>query len=317
MKKRTLSDLDMPAYLLNCPLSVSSNQPNNKWMTDALAKGEDITIDVDDAVGQWYDLYSILSANGIVQLLPTPTFKTGELQDLVYVANMGICLNLPKGRNVIVVSNFTSPPRQAETAVGEYFFKGMGYDEVVVCTYKFEGEADLKHIRDNIYIGGYGMRTDIRAFIWMEEKFNIQIIKVKITNPNLYHFDCSLFPMSKEVVIFDGLNFTKDEMDEVKRVVEVIPVKNQSLLDYGMTNMCRVGSLILVGSDLHDLDTSIPEEREAYKIEREKINFLEDVCMELSLELNPVNLSVFYSSGAALSCNVMHLNRVSYNVDMI
>jgi len=226
---------------------------------------------------------------------------------------------LPLGRfkQIPIFATYTKSCNSPVLKVGEYFFKGMGYDEVVVCPYKFEGEADLKHIRDNIYIGGYGMRTDIRAFIWMEEKFNIQIIKVKITNPNLYHFDCSLFPMSKEVVIFDGLNFTKDEMDEVKRVVEVIPVKNQSLLDYGMTNMCRVGSLILVGSDLHDLDTSIPEEREAYKIEREKINFLEDVCMELSLELNPVNLSVFYSSGAALSCNVMHLNRVSYNVDMI
>ena len=51
--------------------------------------------------------------------------------------------------------------------------------EVHMCPFKWEGEADLKYLYDNVYIGGYGIRSDIKAYEWMEEKFDMKIIKLK------------------------------------------------------------------------------------------------------------------------------------------
>ena len=49
-----------------------------------------------------------------------------------------------------------------------HFFELMDY-QVHMCPFKWEGEADLKYLYDNVYIGGYGIRSDIQAYEWMEE----------------------------------------------------------------------------------------------------------------------------------------------------
>ena len=65
-----------------------------------------------------------MAANSIVQILPTP--KDCTLQDLVFVANLGIVLHHIKDRNVVIISNFTSIPRLGETQVGVNFLKLQG-----------------------------------------------------------------------------------------------------------------------------------------------------------------------------------------------
>src|SRR2546428_13996820 len=54
---------------------------------------------------------------------------------------------------------FTSEPRRGETAVGEQFFSMMGYRTFVPAT-RFEGEAELKHLHDNVYVSGHGQRCE-------------------------------------------------------------------------------------------------------------------------------------------------------------
>ena len=159
--------------------------------------------------------------------------------------------------------------------------------------------------------------VEIVDFEWMEENFDMHIIKCKITKPSLYHFDCSLSVLTKNVVLFDDINFTEAEKKAISEVVEIVPIKNHDWLDYGITNTVRCHSMLLVGSDFQSLDPTLDEEKKPYQIEKGKLAFLEDVCMDLGLEVNPINLSAFYSSGAALSCDVLHLNRFSYNFEMI
>lgn len=308
---KNLSKLDIPSFLLNIPTSISSKEPNNIWMKEMMDAGEDIEINKESALSEWMELYSFLSANGMVTVLPTP--HDCELQDLAYVANLGVVIN----PDTIVVSNFTSEPRKGETEVGLNYFKVAGYKNVIVSPYKFEGEADLKHIKDNLWIGGYGMRTDIRTFEWMEKEFGIEIIKVKMTNEKMYHFDCVLFPLTQNAVMLCKEVCSKEEIAQIKaKGIDVIDVP-MKFAEMGITNNVRCHHFIINSSDLSDLDPTDPEEREFYKMERDKNQFLEDICLEYSLEPVFMNLGTFILSGAMTSCLVMHLNRFSYSIDMI
>src|SRR5439155_581718 len=128
-------------------------------------------------------------------LVPTP--RNCGLQDLVFTANLGVVLEHVPQRDVVVISNFTSKPRWGETEIGVDFFKAMGY-RVYVAPSRFEGDAELKHLQDNVYVGGYGTRSERDTYEWMEKTFGMKVIKVRLSDPYLYHLDCSVFPITRE-----------------------------------------------------------------------------------------------------------------------
>lgn len=81
--------------------------------------------------------------------------------------------------------------------VGKNFFENLGYDTVIAPEY-FEGEADLKFLHDNVYVGGYGQRTNMNALNWFQKTYNMIIIPLEMTDPKLYHLDCVVFPMEEK-----------------------------------------------------------------------------------------------------------------------
>src|SRR2546429_9605312 len=56
---------------------------------------------------------------------------------------------------------------------GVEFFQQMGYNVCVPPT-KFEGEAELKHLYDNVYAGGFGIRSERETYEWMEKNFEMR-----------------------------------------------------------------------------------------------------------------------------------------------
>jgi N-dimethylarginine dimethylaminohydrolase len=214
----------------------------------------------------------------------------------------------------VVVSNFTSEPRIGETKIGVDFFSLAGFEKVVVCPFKFEGEADLKHIRDNLWVGGYGQRTDIAAFDWMEKEFNIKIIKMQMTDPALYHFDCGFFPLTKKEVMLCTEAFSKVEVDNLREYCTIIDVPYK-MAKYGAVNSVRVHRMIYNNSDICELDPIT--QKDFYEIEIEKNNWMSKTLIEYGMEVRFVNLSEFMKSGALASCLVMHVNRWSYDQELL
>ena len=53
----------------------------------------------------------------------------------------------------------------------------MNYETYIVPN-KWEGEADLKYLKDNVYIGGYEIRSEIETYQWMEQNFDMNILKL-------------------------------------------------------------------------------------------------------------------------------------------
>lgn len=270
---------------------------------------EERCIDPQRAMLQFGQLYRYLSSESLVYLLPTPRACT--CQDLVYTANLGLVLGHLPDRNTVIISNYSSEPRCGETEIGENFFQAMGYD-TIVSPHKFEGEADLKHLHGNVYLGGYGMRTERETFDWMERTFDMKIIKVELVEPYLYHLDCSVFPLTSEECMVSTEMFSKAELAEIEQHIGIIDVSADACIA-GITNSVRLSNTILNGSHILDLYPGHPE----YAEERMKNRILEDICADRAFDVAYFNLSEYHKSGALLSCMVMHLNRVSYGYRLL
>lgn len=114
--KETPSQLPIPAFVMNFPFTLDTAVPNNIWMQEM--KEEELKVNKGNAYRQFLDLYQFVAGNSLVYTLPAE----GNFQDLVYVANMGLQLPHIKDSNNIIMSNFTSKPRQGEEKVGKPFF---------------------------------------------------------------------------------------------------------------------------------------------------------------------------------------------------
>lgn len=301
---RNPTQLERPSFLLNFPFSYATEIANNPWMEDL--SPEQRQPNFRRAAVQFLELYRNLAAEALVYVLPTP--RDADLQDLTYTANLGIVLEHVPGKNAVVISNFASPPRRGETAVGVKFFADMGYDVHVPGT-KFEGEAELKHLYDNLYVGGYGTRSERETYDWMERKFDMRVIPVRLTDPYLYHLDCLVFPITSENTLVCTDLIEEEEVAEIEKVTNVIDVSVDECYS-GICNSVRLSHLVLNASHLMELKAGT----EDYLDEIRKNRRLEDVAANLALEVSYVNLSEYQKSGALLSCMVMHLNRRSYRI---
>jgi N-dimethylarginine dimethylaminohydrolase len=298
------TQFERPSFLMNFPFSFATGAPNNPWMVDI--SDQKRQPDFKRAAVQFLQVYQNVAAEGLVYLLPTP--QSGDLQDLLYTANLGIVLEHFPDKNTVVISNFASLPRRDEAPLGVKFFKDMGYT-VHVAPAHFEGEAELKHLYENIYIGGYGIRSAKETYDWMEKNFDMRIIKVREIEPYLYHLDCSIFPITEENTMVCTELFSRKELAEMGKVTNIIDVTVDECFS-GICNNVRLPNQVLNSSHIHDLKAGT----EDYKYELQKNRKLEDITSNLAMEVSYFNLSEFHKSGALLSCMIMHLNRHSYKI---
>lgn len=298
--------INKPAFLMNVPFSLAADVPNNVWMSEL--QPEQRHIDIDKAINQFLQLYHFIAADALVYLLPTP--RASGLQDLVYCANMGVVLEHLEDKNTVVLSNFSTSVRRPETEVGRRFFEAMGY-HVVTPRWHFEGDAELKHLHGNVYAGGYGVRSDRRAYDWMAEQFDMQVIALEETDPYLYHLDCTVCPLTHEETLVCTEMYTAEELKRLAAVTNIIDVEVEDCLS-GICNSVRLGNSLLNASNIHEMRIT-----DAYYAEElHKNRSLEDIATRLALEVSFFNLSEFMKSGALLSCMVMHLNRKSFDIPL-
>ncbi len=208
------------------------------------------------------DLYNFVAGGAIVNLLPSE----GNFQDQVYVANLGLYLPHIKNENHIILSNFTSDPRKGEELVGEKFFNQMGY-QTTISPYKWEGEADLKYLGNNTYIGGYGIRSSKEAYEWMNENYDMNIIPVEMVDDYLYHLDCSIFPLNDKKTMICTELFSPEELKTLSKYTDIIDVSVDDAFG-GITNSVRMGNMILCASNIAELKKG----EEMYDLEKHKID---------------------------------------------
>lgn len=304
MPDKNLNNLPLASYMMCMPITMNTDNPNNIWMDEYDPK--DLKVDKKKAYKQFLDLYNYLSSDGLVYILP----HEGNFQDQVYVANVGLVL--PQSDKMqCIASNYKSTPRIGEENVFVNFMNMMGY-EVKKPPYTWEGEADIKFLYGNKYIGGTGIRTNPKSYDWMMDNYDMNIVKVEMKDDYLYHLDCSVFPIDNDNTLVCTEIFNSKEIKSIEKYTNIIDVGVDSCYN-GITNCVRFYNTICCASDLEDLD----KKSDDYKVEFEKVKSLEKICCDLGMEPVFFNISEFYKSGAALSCCVLHLNRFSYNINLI
>jgi N-dimethylarginine dimethylaminohydrolase len=301
------SMLDFPVYAMIFPHRWDSDDPNNYWMQNMTP--EELEEDWQKCYQQWMRLYGWLSSeNSLVHVLPA----IGDFADAVYIANIGIMLCHQK-EPVFVGSNYKSPPRRGEEKAAMDYFKAAGY-KVNKCPYYFEGEADLKSVTDNIYIGAYGLRTERKALDWFADTYDMKVIPVEMTDERNYHIDTEICPLTAHKVIVATSLLKPVEIKAIEKVAEIVPVP-EKIAYAGTTNCVRTVNLLLCGSSLESLKKS--DDKEEWEEQYGKRQFLEKVCEENGLELVMPDLSEMSKSGADLSCCVFHVNRFAYSLPIV
>lgn len=317
-----VSTIDIPAFLMNAPLSLSADVPNNIWMQEL-----DISeraIDRDKAFAQFFELYRAISQFSIVYLLPS----TPGLQDQTYVSNLGVVLpHLPQ--NTVVISKFRATSRVGESAVGCSFFELMGFDVKVPpvrvespvfegfgggddededdSEIFFEGEADLKYLVDNVYIGAYGLRSSRCAHSWFSNEFGMKVIPFKMNHERQYHLDCCVMPISPQRTAVCTAATDNSTIQEIEKHVEIVDISMEAAT-HGATNCLVERNQVLFSSSIDEMDKS----HRKYRGERAKIAEIENLSSRLGMEPTLFNLSEFDKSGADLSCLIMNLNYKGY-----
>ena len=252
-----LGHLNFPVLLMNLPLSLSAQIPNNAYMEDLSPSLREIYLD--RAIAQFLSLYKHITQYALVYLLPsTPGF-----QDQPYVSNLGVVLPHCE-EDTVILSRFRSAPRVGEDRIGADFFQLMNFtverppEAFEAEPVYFEGEADLKHIQGNLYIGAHGMRTSRNALRWAAERFEMEIIPFLITNPYLYHLDCCVLRIAEQAVLMCTSVADRICIEAVEQHCEIIDVSLQDTRA-GITNCLLLPGEVLCNFEYHGTRQGTPQ----------------------------------------------------------
>lgn len=167
---------------------------------------------------QWENLTAVLEKDcGAVLERVTPV---EGLPDMVFTANAGIAVH-----GKAILSRFRHLERQPEEGHFARWFQEHGYE---VCrmpdSLYFEGAGDLLGF-DNVWFGGYGFRTEIRAHQFVARLVGREILPIQLVDPRFYHLDTCFCPLSGGDLLWFPAAFDlyaqaviRDRVPESKRI---------------------------------------------------------------------------------------------------
>jgi len=217
---------DQPATerLVMCPPEyLSTDVTNNVFMSHE-------PIDVGKAMEQYARAKHVVEAFDVPVLEIPP--QTG-LQDQTYVANVAVAI-----APYVFLANYKAPGRSGEVPVAAEFFQSLGY-QVLQPPFDFEGEADLKHFKDDLYIGGVGQFSDVRAYQWIAERTGVRILPVEEVDEHLYHLDCSLFVLDDDTLLITGKGLSKSSLTALAKVADLV-FTPKGIETTGITNGLKI-----------------------------------------------------------------------------
>lgn len=152
------------------------------------------------AMEQWLNLIQAYSENGI----EVKTLEQSENQpDMVFAADQGLVINNhDSGKNLIIMSNFKHAERKGETEKYTSWFKENRYEvEFLPKDMHFEGGGELIPWSGKYFIGS-GLRNSHKTHIYLEQKYNLQFISLKLIDPRFYHLDTCFFVLNTDTAFY-------------------------------------------------------------------------------------------------------------------
>lgn len=230
------------------------------------------------AARQWKQLYEIYTQKlgWDVQLID----PVQHLPDMVFTANGALVY-----KSRVALPHFRQPDRQPETTLFEKWFKGIGYSDLFLPKYDFEGEGDAL-IWNDILFAGYPWRTDKPAHAEVADFLAIKTVSLQLIDPRFYHLDTALTIVDSETVALYPKAFSEESLRKVREIVpNVIEASDDDAVAYGLNAMSD-GKSIVIPENAHNL----------IAIYREK-----------GLEVIPCPITEFQKSGGGVKCLTLEL----------
>lgn len=240
-------------------------------------KGQQGKVSKSVAKKQWQalrDACDKLVAEGTLEevgeVKPTPA-----CEDMVFCANPALPWRSKTGKTQVVLSKMKHPSRQKEVPAFEEFFSNRGYEILrLQVNGIFEGMGDcLLHPTQPLLLGGYGFRTTPQIYDELADVLDADIIRLEMINPNFYHLDTCLLPLSNDVCLIPKRAFSMNGLGQLSELFhDVIEVPDEEAMKLSLNAMtvmarhpvaliqqgCRETTAMMrdVGYRVTELDTS-------------------------------------------------------------
>jgi N-dimethylarginine dimethylaminohydrolase len=129
-------------------------------------------------------------------------------EDMVFTANSVLLGKGASGHKFVVAANMVHDSRRKEIPYFERWFAARGYRVLKLegktwLSPYFEGQGDsLWHPGLQLLWGGWGHRSELRAFEELCKLIDVPILTIKLVHPNFYHLDTALCPLDKQTVMY-------------------------------------------------------------------------------------------------------------------
>lgn len=205
-----------PAGVLMCkPTDFDVVEVQNPFMA-----GRAGTVDPDVAMAEWKALCGAFSGSGLDVLEVEPL--SGR-EDMVFTANPVLLGLDAAGAPICVPGRMRFPSRQPETAALVAWARSAGVRVVDVDFggAVFEGGGDaLWHPSRRLLWGGYGARTDRRAYDALAQALEVPILALRLVDPTFYHLDTCLCLLDERTCLYYPKAFDLDGLALLRAVFE-------------------------------------------------------------------------------------------------
>lgn len=233
------------------------------------------------AMEQWHRLYEALVKIAQVELVdPVPGSP-----DMVFTANAGLALG-----NVVALSSFFHPERQAEEAHFRQWFTDAGYHVVELSRgVPFEGEGDALFSIDGKRLwAGFGTRSAETSHAVLADALKVEVVGLRLIDPRFYHLDTCFAPLSDGSVLYYPAAFDASSRARIETFypeAKRIAVREEDAVRFAC-NAINLGSTIV----LNEISAE-----------------LADRLRERGFDVVQVLLDEFLKAGGAAKCLVMKL----------
>lgn len=231
----SVSDLDIrlePSKILMCtPDFFDVVDVKNVHM-----EGKEGNIQKQMAAGQWQAIREVYQGLVKEQMLEeyAELFGAEGCEDMVFAANQSFPWITRSGERVVIMSRMRHASRQREVAFFRDFYKHRGYRLIdLEKTDLFEGMGDaIPHPLRYLIYGGYGHRTDRKAYDEISDLLEVPVIPLELVNEKFYHLDTCFLPLDDETVfLFEGA-FSSAGIDAIRKMfTNIISVPEHEAAD--------------------------------------------------------------------------------------
>jgi len=209
--------------LLVKPVGFRVEYAINPYMLDE--NGNLQQVDSGRAGEQWKKVTETFARLG----LSVATFDGLEqFPDMVFCANQTLPILDAAGTQHFVLSRMKSNQRKGEVPYFKRWAEENGYQTFPMTDFDFEGGGDaIWNYETGELFGGYGFRSDVRAYDVLEKEFGVRVHRLELVREEFYHMDTCLAVIDAGVVAVVASAFASESLrlirSKFKTVIEIDP----------------------------------------------------------------------------------------------